>query len=178
MLPLSSYVRAPDQAYQAEFGENEGNKYDNYDDFSKEMASNESGEEVINIDEDDLDGSTSVRKRSSGRPSKKPSKLIAPGSTHAFTSSLERLKHISNARRKPSVSAKMYVPSFEVKPNANTKIFGSRHRTGHLRKDEESATICTLYCKHCVFLYLNYLFCQMLIIIFSYRPILFIFLCS
>ena len=156
-MPLSSHIRAPELAYLADLQSDEDEEEDNDDSNNNEGEDDEDGgtgkedeEEESGADGDEKgDNSATVRKRSSGRTSKKPAKLtLEPASKQAFTGSFERLKHISNAKRKPSVAVKMYVPSFDVKPKVPTKMFGSRHRGSHSRKDEESATIHTLYCKY------------------------------
>lgn len=146
MLPLSSQIRAPELAYLD--NDDSGSENADNDNDQDEDESGKEDDEPTDVGDEEANGSLGVRKLSSGRTSKKPSKLIAEsGSKTAFTGSLERLKHISNSKRKPSVTAKMYVPSFDVKPKVPTRMFGSRQRAGHSRKDEESVTIHTLYCK-------------------------------
>jgi hypothetical protein len=157
---LSSHVRAPELAYLADLqsddedddeednNNNINNHSNNSEDDENEGADKDGEEMGIDSDENFDSLFATTKKRSSGRTSKKPSRLIEPASKQAFTGSLERLKQISNSKRKPSVAVKMYVPSFDIKPKVPTKMFGSRHRSHHARKDEESVTIHTLYCKY------------------------------
>lgn len=154
---MSSHVRAPELAYLADLQSddeddeediNNINNHSNNEDDENEGADKDAEEMGIDSDENFDSLFATTKKTSSGRTSKKPSRLIEPASKQAFTGSLERLKQISNSKRKPSVAVKMYVPSFDIKPKLPTKMFGSRHRSHHARKDEESVTIHTLYCKY------------------------------
>jgi hypothetical protein len=71
------------------------------------------------------------------------------GNLSADINFIEKFKNLSSSKRKPTVTAKLFVPSHEPKPNrvSLNKTFGSRSRN-HLKKATETIiekfTACTL----------------------------------